>query len=104
MMPRRMRSFAPSTLDAANVPASPVTLPMKLRRDCMEEQTPFAPDSVWGGKYNYIRCGGEGGWGSGERRARREGFTLDGVDHVRRLIARATALAGLGAPRPLPSS
>ena len=37
MMPRRMRSLAPSTLDAAKVPASPVaTLLMKLRLDCME--------------------------------------------------------------------
>src|SRR5690349_18611788 len=36
MMPMRMRSLAPKTLEAANVPASPVaTLPMKLRRDCM---------------------------------------------------------------------
>src|SRR5580704_18059695 len=37
MMPMRMRSLAPRTLDAANVPARPVaTLPMKLRRDCMD--------------------------------------------------------------------
>src|ERR1051326_2425505 len=36
MMPMRIRSLAPKTLEAANVPASPVaTLPMKLRRDCM---------------------------------------------------------------------
>ena len=37
MMPRRMRSLAPRALEVASVPARPVaTLPMKLRRDCME--------------------------------------------------------------------
>src|ERR1039457_1184551 len=37
MMPMRIRSLAPRTLDAANVPARLVaTLPMKLRRDCMD--------------------------------------------------------------------
>src|SRR5215470_724945 len=36
MMPRRMRSLAPRTLDVARVPARPVaTLPIKLRRDCI---------------------------------------------------------------------
>src|SRR4029077_15912434 len=37
MMPIRMRSFAPRTLEAANEPARPeATLPMKLRRDCID--------------------------------------------------------------------
>jgi hypothetical protein len=37
MMPRRMRSLAASTLGAAMAPAKPLaTLPMKIRRDCME--------------------------------------------------------------------
>src|SRR5271157_4898350 len=36
MMPMRIRSFAPNTLEAASVPARPeATLPIKLRRDCM---------------------------------------------------------------------
>src|SRR5579862_7715764 len=40
MIPRRTRSFAPSTLDAAKVPANPpATLLMKLRRDCMERNS-----------------------------------------------------------------
>src|ERR1039457_4636435 len=37
MMPMRIRSLAPRTLDAASEPARLVaTLPMKLRRDCMD--------------------------------------------------------------------
>src|SRR5260370_16144678 len=36
IMPSRMRSFAPKTLDTASEPARPeATLPMKLRRDSM---------------------------------------------------------------------
>src|ERR1700722_5466603 len=37
MMPMRMRSLAPNTLDVARVPAKPVaTLPINTRRDCIE--------------------------------------------------------------------
>src|SRR5438270_12359856 len=36
IIPRRMRSLAPRTLEVARVPARPLaTLPIKLRRDCI---------------------------------------------------------------------
>src|ERR1035437_5199984 len=54
MMPMRMRSLAPSALDAASPPARLVaTLLMKNRRDCMESYS-FNPGRARVDKNDYI--------------------------------------------------
>src|SRR5581483_10387123 len=86
--PTRTRSLAPSTLDAASVPANPVaTLPMKFRLDCTEN-TPFL-----GVENEYLYSLAEAGRGAGRtlatgvprsilRRSLQGGGLLDGHGHL----------------------